>query len=89
MMHGGGVALLRPPDLLPQVIVDLVTLQNSLSDSACYSGLSSETFSSLEEDSRMHGGGVALHLPPDLLLQVIVDWTIQNSLSDSACCTRW
>ena len=51
-MHGGGVALHRPPDLLLQVIVDLVTLQNILSDFACYLGLSSGTSISEEEDAR-------------------------------------
>ena len=70
-MHGVGVALGRPLDHQLQVIVDLVILQNCPSDSSCCSGLYSGTSSLLEEDARMHGGGVALGRPLDLLLQVI------------------
>ena len=70
-MLGGSVALGFPLDILVQVNVDLVILQNCPSDSSCCSGLYSGTSSLLEEDARMHGGGVALGRPLDLLLQVI------------------
>ena len=74
-------------ELQLQAIFDPVIVQNCLPDSACCSGLSSETSPSLGEDAWMLGGGVALGLPLDLLVQVIVDLVIlQNCPSDSSCC---